>query len=90
MGIADETPQALSLVYCFHEPARAGLSLGTANVLAGMEYARSHGLPHVYLGYRVEDCASLRYKGRFRPQERLHGRPDFGEVPRWVLAPDEP
>lgn len=91
VGIADQTPHALSLVYCFHEPERAALSLGTFNVLAGLEYAQDHGLAHVYLGYRVDACDSLRYKGRFRPQERLRGRPELGEVPRWEpIAPDEP
>jgi len=83
VGIADETPHALSAVYCYHDPARARLSLGTCNVLRAIEYARERGLSHVYLGYRVEGCASLEYKGRFRPQERLRGRVESSESPRW-------
>jgi arginine-tRNA-protein transferase len=83
IGITDETPGALSAVYCYHDPARSELSIGTFNVLAAIDYARSHGLSHVYLGYRVDGCPSLRYKGRFRPQERLVGRPGEGEQPRW-------
>jgi arginine-tRNA-protein transferase len=38
----------------------------------------------VYLGYRVEACASLRYKGRFQPQERLLGRVDGEAAPQWT------
>jgi arginine-tRNA-protein transferase len=86
VGIADQTPRALSAVYCYHEPARARLSLGTFNVLHAVEYAREHGLSHVYLGYRVEGCESLRYKGRFQPQERLRGRVEAEEEPNWEAA----
>jgi len=86
VGITDETPHALSAVYCFYEPERAELSPGTLNVLVALGHAKSRGLAHVYLGYRVEECASLRYKGRFTPQERLRGRVEPGEPARWVLV----
>ncbi|MGZ6124200.1 MAG: arginyltransferase [Myxococcales bacterium] len=86
IGIADETPRALSAVYCYYEPTLAHLSLGTCNVLRAIEYARRRGLSHVYLGYRVEGCVSLRYKGRFRPQERLRGRVDGEQPARWAPA----
>ncbi len=85
VGIADETPHAISAVYCYHDPERAPLSLGTYNVLRTVEYAREKGLAHVYLGYCVDGCASLRYKARFRPQERLAPGGD-NEAPRWVAA----
>ncbi len=86
IGIADETPRALSAVYCYYEPALATLSLGTCNVLRAIEYARHRSLSYVYLGYRVEGCVSLRYKGRFRPQERLRGRAEGTQPPRWEPA----
>jgi leucyl-tRNA---protein transferase len=86
IGIADETPRALSAVYCYYDPDRAHLSLGTYNVLRAIEYAHHRRLAYVYLGYRVEGCASLEYKGRFRPQERLRGRVDGPEPARWVRA----
>jgi arginyl-tRNA--protein-N-Asp/Glu arginylyltransferase len=38
------------------------------------------------LGFRVDGCPSLAYKGRFLPQEALVGRPDFGAAPRWQLV----
>lgn len=86
IGIADETPRALSAVYCYHDPARRRLSLGTLNVLRGIEYARQRGIAHVYLGYCVGGCESLRYKSRFRPQEKLVGRVDDNRAPRWDPA----
>ena len=86
VGIADETPRALSAVYCYHDPSRARLSLGTLNVLRSIDYARERGIEHVYLGYCVEGCESLRYKARFRPQQRLAGHADDGASPRWETA----
>ena len=59
---------------------------GTYNVLSAIEYARQRRLGHVYLGYRVEGCASLQYKGRFQPQERLRGRVDGLDPARWERA----
>jgi arginine-tRNA-protein transferase len=86
IGICDETPRAWSLVYFFFDPAYASRSLGVANVLYGIEIARARGLRHVYLGYVVEACPSLRYKGAFGPREELMGWADPHEEPRWVLA----
>ena len=86
IGIADETPRALSAVYCYHDPSRSRLSLGTLNVLRAIAYARLRGIEHVYLGYCVEGCESLRYKARFRPQEQLVGRVDDSRDPRWDPA----
>jgi arginine-tRNA-protein transferase len=75
VSLCDETPNALSAVYCFHDPTYAGYSLGTLNVLRLLERAKSTGRSHVYLGYHVAACPSLAYKGAFHPQERLTGRP---------------
>ena len=81
VGLFDETPRALSAAFFFHEPAYARRSLGTANVVALVADARVSGRPHVYLGFRVAGCASLRYKAAFRPHELLLGRPGPAEEP---------
>jgi arginine-tRNA-protein transferase len=86
VGICDEMPQAWSAVYFFYDPAYAKASPGVANVVFQVELARARGIPYVYLGYRVQDCASLRYKGNYRPHELLEGRPAPDEEPRWTLA----
>lgn len=89
VGISDETPNALSAVYFFWDPEHAPSSLGVANVVMLLEDARAKGKPFVYLGYRVEGCASLAYKGRFRPHQLLEGRPAEGEEPQWKRATDD-
>ena len=86
VGICDETPRAWSLVYFFYDPAYRDRSLGVANVVIAVEIAAARGLPHVYLGYRVSACPSLRYKASFGPKEELEGRPDLRERPRWVRS----
>lgn len=83
LGIVDETPCALSAVYFFWDPEHAPSSLGTAHVVMLVDDARARGLEHVYLGYRVEGCASLAYKGRFAPHELLEGRPGPRSLPMW-------
>jgi arginine-tRNA-protein transferase len=84
VGLFDSTPRSLSAAFFFHDPEYARFSLGTANILSLIEDARASGRPHVYLGYRVEGCASLRYKGAFRPHELMRARPDsLDEVPSW-------
>jgi arginine-tRNA-protein transferase len=58
-----------------------------AGVLISVEMARDRGIPHVYLGYRVSGCPSMRYKAGFRPHELLQGLPAADEEPRWIEAP---
>jgi arginine-tRNA-protein transferase len=87
VSLFDETPSALSAAFFFYDPDYARRSLGTANVLALVDEARAAGRRHLYLGYRVAGCASLRYKGAFRPHELLVGRPGHDEEPRWEEAP---
>jgi arginine-tRNA-protein transferase len=83
VGICDETAAAYSAVYFFHDPAYARLSLGVNHVLTLIERARREGKAHVYLGYRVMGCFSMRYKAAYLPHELLEGRPGSGEEPRW-------
>ena len=86
LGIVDEVPDALSAVSFFWDPEHAPPSLGTAHIVALIDDAVARGLAHVYLGYRVEACPSLAYKGHFRPQEELIGRPGDDERPTWIVA----
>jgi leucyl-tRNA---protein transferase len=69
VGYVDALPEGLSAIYFYWDPAQRHRSLGTFNVLALIDAARRRGVPHVYLGYYVEGCASLSYKARFRPNE---------------------
>lgn len=82
--LCDLTPQAWSAVFGFFDPGAARLSPGVATVLMAVEMARERAIPHVYLGYRVMGCPSMRYKSGFRPHELLQGLPAADETPRWV------
>ncbi len=84
LGLIDVTPDCLSAAYFFYDPQIARLSPGVGNVMRCVELARELGCQHVYLGYRVEGCASLTYKGLFRPHELLMGRPSMDERPVWL------
>ena len=87
VALCDETPSCWSACYFYYDPALASRSIGTANVLFQIEHARALGIPHLYLGFRVLGCPSMRYKAAFRPHELLEGRPGPGDAPRWVEAP---
>jgi arginine-tRNA-protein transferase len=79
VAYVDALPEALSAIYCYHDPAERARSLGTFNILSLLAAARDRGIPHVYLGYYVAGCRSSEYKRRFRPNEVL--RPDGSWLP---------
>jgi arginine-tRNA-protein transferase len=85
VGYVDDLPEGLSAIYFFYDPRERHRSLGTWNVCNIIDAARERGRPHVYLGYFVEKCPSMRYKARFRPNQVL------GPDGRWgdFLAPGE-
>jgi arginine-tRNA-protein transferase len=86
VGLCDETPRALSAGYFFYDPAYAAHSPGVLHVLTLVRLARERGRAHVYLGFRINGCASMRYKARFRPHELLADRPGMNGAPRWIEA----
>lgn len=71
VAITDRIADGLSLVYSFYDPDFQAASPGTAMILWHIERAAALGLPHVYLGYWVEESRKMVYKARFRPLERL-------------------
>ena len=71
VAIADRARNALSAVYCFYDPAYGRLSPGTYSILKQIALCRSWGLSYLYLGLYVADCASMNYKARYLPHERL-------------------
>jgi arginyl-tRNA--protein-N-Asp/Glu arginylyltransferase len=71
VAIADRAANALSAVYCFYDPGQAPLSPGTYSILKQVALCRSWGLRYLYLGLYVADCASMSYKARYLPHERL-------------------
>lgn len=83
VALMDETPNAISLVYFFHDPAWRALSPGTFSILVQLDYARQRGKAYAYPGYWIAENRSMAYKDRFRPFETLEGRPSDAESPVW-------
>jgi arginine-tRNA-protein transferase len=90
VGITDLVPNAISAVYFFWDPEHAPPSLGVAHIVHTIDDAAALGCEYVYLGYRVDNCPSLAYKGRYRPQQELAGRPADDEPAQWMPASGRP
>lgn len=71
VAVTDFAASGLSAVYTFYEPAERARGLGTYAILRQIELARARDLPHVYLGFWIEDHPKMGYKARFRPLELL-------------------
>ncbi|MFN3232118.1 MAG: arginyltransferase [Alphaproteobacteria bacterium] len=67
--LTDVLDDGLSMIYSFYNPAEVDRSLGTYMILSHIEWAKSLGLPYVYLGYWIEGSAKMEYKARFQPLE---------------------
>jgi arginine-tRNA-protein transferase len=71
VSLCDRLSDGISMVYSFYDPDQPQRSLGTYMILEQVEFARSLGLPFVYLGYWIDGSRKMRYKNRFQPQEHL-------------------
>lgn len=69
--LTDRVADGLSGIYKFFDPDEARRSPGVAVVLWHVARARALGLPHVYLGYWIADCAKMSYKANYQPLETL-------------------
>lgn len=69
--LMDRMEDSLSAVYSFFDGSMARRSLGTYMILWMVEYARTLGLPYVYLGYWIDGSEKMAYKARFQPLEVL-------------------
>ncbi|MDR2905521.1 MAG: arginyltransferase [Helicobacteraceae bacterium] len=83
VALSDILPIGVSAVYCYYDPAFKEYSLGTFSILRQIIFAQENNLPHLYLGYLVNDNASLRYKARFSPLEYMTNSPELLESAVW-------
>ena len=71
VSLIDILNDGVSMVYSFFDPTMPARGLGTFMILDHIERTRQLGLPHLYLGYWVEQSPKMAYKARFQPQEHL-------------------
>lgn len=69
VGYVDRLPAVMSAIYFFYDPVLRERSLGTWNVVRLLEECASSKFTYLYLGYYVEGCCSLEYKGNFQPNQ---------------------
>jgi arginine-tRNA-protein transferase len=69
VAVTDEVGDGLSAVYTYFAPELPQRSLGTFAVLGQVDLARQLGLPYLYLGYWIRDCAKMAYKADYRPMQ---------------------
>jgi len=81
IAVTDVLPSALSAVYTFFDPDAAARGLGNFAVLQQIALAQRERLPHLYLGFWIENHPKMQYKSAYRPLQCLHG----GE---WRTLPD--
>ena len=69
--LRDRMQDGISLVYSFFDPEMTTRSLGTFIILDQIRQAEAEKLPHIYLGYLIENCTKMSYKKRFMPLQIL-------------------
>ena len=72
VAVIDLLRDGLSAVYSFFDPEYGQRGLGVYMVQWLIEETRRRGLSHLYLGYLVEACRKMAYKGHYRPLEIFH------------------
>lgn len=83
VAVVDSLMDSLSAVYTFYNPDFRRRGIGVYAILWQIAEAKRLGLSWVYLGYWINECTKMRYKGRFHPLE-IYRRG------RWILADGAP
>ncbi|PAV67522.1 hypothetical protein WR25_06682 [Diploscapter pachys] len=78
-GVVDLLTKCLSAKYFFYDPDYNFLSLGTYSALREIHLTRQicakfPQFKYYYMGYYIQTCPKMRYKGTYRPSELLCDR----------------
>lgn len=73
VAVTDATPTGLSAVYTYFEPSMHRRGLGRFCILQQIELCQTLRIPHLYLGYWIENCQKMRYKNEYHPHEIFDG-----------------
>lgn len=71
LSVLDLLPHAVSAVYFIYDPTYEKHSLGKISALREIALAEEYGHAYYYMGYYIHDCAKMKYKADFKPQEVL-------------------
>jgi arginine-tRNA-protein transferase len=71
VSVVDIVQDGVSAVYTFYDAQAPKASYGTYSIMWLIEWTKSLGLAHLYLGYWIEQSQKMAYKQHFQPQERL-------------------
>ncbi len=70
IAVTDVLSTGLSALYTFFEPEHP-YSLGSISILAQLIKTKALNLPWLYLGFQIDACQSMKYKTKFKPNERF-------------------
>jgi arginine-tRNA-protein transferase len=74
VGVVDILPSGLSSVYFFYDTDYKFLSPGVLSAIKEIEYVKgfnSDRFKYYYMGFYIESCKKMKYKGEFHPSELL-------------------
>ena len=74
VGVCDILPSGMSSVYFFYDPEMNALNVGTWSAAKEIEWIRDRAHPvfhYYYMGFYIDSCVKMRYKGDFFPSELL-------------------
>ena len=74
ISVIDQFNGGISAVYTFFDPEQSHRSLGTYAIIYLLKHARLRKIPHVYLGYWVDQSEKMDYKRKFKPLEGYQNR----------------
>ncbi|MDD9179452.1 MULTISPECIES: arginyltransferase [Aliivibrio] len=70
IAVTDILSDSISAMYTFFEPLHP-LSLGTVSILIQLKLCIELNKNWLYPGYQIDDCPAMKYKDRYKPNQKL-------------------